>query len=220
MRALLVVAIALLLGGCGGGTATVTVTEPASAQAPATAAPAVPDVRSTITITTPPRTGDGSRSLVMIGDSLAVATAIDLPVALPDHVVVTDAQGGRVTGLGLQAFRNLTDPVSVLAFSLFTNDDPSNVAGFEAAVRETVDRGLAPCVVWATIHSPGGDFSAVNDELHALAGEYGAKLQVVEWAQMVDDDPSLLAADGLHPSPAGALARARAYADAVKRCPA
>jgi hypothetical protein len=216
VRLLAALAIALLLAGCGGTQTTITtVTSPGSA----TTAPAVPDVRSTITITTPTRSGDGTRTFVMIGDSLAVATAIDLPEALPGFNVVTDAQGGRITELGLQAFRQRTGPVSVLAFSLFTNDDPSNVSGFEAAVRETVDRGLAPCVIWATIHFPGRDFSAVNARLKALAQEYGAKLQVVDWEAMADDDPALLAADGLHPSPQGAVARAQAYADAARRCP-
>lgn len=215
MRALPILVAALLLAGCGGGTSTSTVT----VTVPGMTAPRLPDLRSTILMTTPNRTGDGSRTLVMIGDSMAIATAIDLSEALPEYIVTTDAGGGRVTELGLQAFRQRSEPVGVLAFSLFSNDDPSNVDGFEAAVRETVDRGLAPCVIWATIHRGDDDFSEVNERLAALAQSYGGKLQVVDWAQMVDRDPSLLASDDLHPSPAGALARARAYAEAARRCP-
>jgi hypothetical protein len=44
---------------------------------------------------------------------------------------------------------------AVLAFSLFTNDDPRNVSALDAGVRASVDRaGRGGCAVWATIVRP------------------------------------------------------------------
>ncbi len=116
---------------------------------------------------------------------------------------------------------DLQSEPTVLAVSLFTNDDPSAVDALEEAVRTSVD-AVAPdgCAVWATIVRPplgGVSYRAANARLLALDAEL-EDLVVVPWAEQVAASPDLLAADGVHGTPAGYQARAALYAEAIRSC--
>jgi lysophospholipase L1-like esterase len=164
------------------------------------------------------------RTLVMIGDSLAEGTEPHLAGLLSGWRVTTDARRSRplAEGMGiLQSTQIPTGPV-VLAFSLFTNDDPNAIAALESAVRTSVQRaGAGGCAVWATIARPpfnGVPYDRANARLKALAGELGGRLQVVPWAQAVASSPSLLAGDRVHGTPEGYRVRAQMYAEAARAC--
>jgi lysophospholipase L1-like esterase len=76
------------------------------------------------------------------------------------------------------------------------------------------------CVVWATIHRPavaGVSYDRANAKLRAIAAD-NPRVQVVEWDQAADDHPGWFGSDGVHPSPDGYQARARLYAQAIRRC--
>ena len=71
------------------------------------------------------------------------------------------------------------------------------------------------CLVWATIVRAGAERTGFDEVLRRAADD---DLRLVEWARMVDEDPSLLAADAVHGTPAGYVDRARETADAVRAC--
>jgi hypothetical protein len=164
------------------------------------------------------------RRLVLVGDSLAVGIRRLLPGALPGWSVSVDARTGRrlAEGMGIVAAADVSSVPTVLAVSLFTNDDPGSVAALEQAVRDTVSRvGVRGCAVWATIVRPplnGVSYGAANARLQALAAELGGRLVLVPWAATVARDPSLMGPDGVHPTPSGYQARAQLYAQAAQSC--
>ena len=161
----------------------------------------------------------------VIGDSLAVGTQTLLPAALPGWSVSTDARKGRTLAEGMQVLGGAEVPTgSVLVFSLFTNDTPTATAALEAALRAAAAKvGPQGCQVWATIARPvpGGGGEPANRILRELDGGQvsGTPVVVADWAALVARQPALLAPDGVHGTPSGYQARARLYAQAVRRCP-
>lgn len=160
----------------------------------------------------------------MIGDSLAVGTRDLLPAALPGWSVTTDARKGRPIAEGMQVLGAAdVAPGSVLAFSLFTNDPPGATGALESALRAAAAKvGPEGCQVWATIARPvpGGGPEPANQILRRLDGGQvsGTRVVVADWAELVARRPSLLAPDKVHGTPDGYRARARLYAEAVRRC--
>jgi lysophospholipase L1-like esterase len=73
------------------------------------------------------------------------------------------------------------------------------------------------CVIWATIWRDGKPDDVFNDVLRAEA-ESNKRLRLVAWAEMVDKQPELLAADHLHGNEDGYRKRAEAVAEAVQSC--
>jgi hypothetical protein len=173
----------------------------------------------------PPGAAGTRAALLVIGDSLSVATAPILPRLLPGWTVYTDGVGGRPTAVGMAELANTNVPPdgsTVLAFSLFTNDDPTHPEVLRDAVQTSLDRaGPRGCVVWATIVRPpayGTTYDAVNAMLGQIAGSEPQRMRLVDWAGAVRRDPSLLGPDKIHPTPRGAQVRAQLYARAAKSC--
>jgi hypothetical protein len=189
-------------------------TPPESEATPGTSDPAPP----------PAQQRQQPRTLVMIGDSLAQGTEPHLAGLLGGWSVTTDARRGRPLAEGMGILRSTQIPAGpvVLAFSLFTNDDPNAVAALESAVRTSVQRaGSDGCVVWATIARPplnGVSYDRANAKLRALAGELRGRMQVVPWAEAVASSPSMLASDRVHGTPEGYRVRAQMYAEAARAC--
>src|SRR6185503_10926462 len=135
---------------------------------------------------TPAPSGSPPKTFTMIGDSLAEGTQPYLPGLLPGFKVSTNAQTGRPLATGMQILAGT--PVSgptALAFSLFTNDDPTHVSQLESAVRTSVSRaGPNGCAIWATIVRPplnGVSYAAANRKLAQLANQL-PRLRIVPWA--------------------------------------
>jgi hypothetical protein len=189
--------------------------------APTPTSSAVPPV----VVPTAPAAGD-VRSLIMIGDSLADGTRSALAADLPGWGVSTDARVGRplAEGMAVLAKTPVTDPKTILAFSLFTNDEPTNVAALRQAVLTSVARlGSQGCAIWATIHRPpvdGSSYAAANTALATLAGSLHGRLIIVPWAQLVLRHPDWLAPDDVHGTTLGYQQRALLYAQAAQSCTA
>lgn len=172
----------------------------------------------------------GPRPLILIGDSLAVGIAQALPAALPGWSVSIDARIGRPLAEGMAILTETPLPEgaagarAILAFSLFTNDDPSHVDALEQAVRASVARlGAHGCALWATIQRPpynGVSYDAANRRLHALAGDpaLAGRLLIVPWHEAVARHPEWLGDDQVHATPDGWAGRARLYARAARAC--
>lgn len=172
----------------------------------------------------------GPRTLIMIGDSLAVGTAEALAADLPDWRVSTDGRVSRPLAEGMRILDRTRLPSgaagehAVLAFSLFTNDSPTALDALEEAVRTSVARaGSHGCAIWATISRPplnGVSYHAANVRLERLAADsrLSGRLLLVPWAELVAQHPELIGPDHVHATPAGYQARAQLYAQAAQFC--
>jgi hypothetical protein len=166
--------------------------------------------------------GSGPRALTLVGDSLAVGIEDLLPGLLPGWRVNADALTTRPLDAGMGVLARMRVPRgSVIAISLFTNDDPSRTAALEAAVRETVRRaGPGGCAVWATIARPpfaGRSYAGANALLRRLDADLGRRLTVIPWAENAAR-AGWLAADRVHATPEGYRRRAELYAEAARSC--
>ncbi|MCW2967000.1 MAG: hypothetical protein JWM71_772, partial [Solirubrobacteraceae bacterium] len=174
----------------------------------------------------------GPRTMIVIGDSLAVGMAQALPADLPGWDVPVDGRVGRPLSEGMQILSETKLPGgsrgshAILAFSLFTNDSPASVDALEAAVRESVARlGAHGCAIWATIARPpfgGVSYAAANQRLEALEEDpsLAGRLLIVPWKAQYERHPSWRASDGVHATPTGYAARAQMYAVAARDCTA
>jgi hypothetical protein len=169
----------------------------------------------------------GGDAVVVIGDSLAVGMAPALQGLLPGRPVLVDARVGRPLDEGMAVLAQAKPPKASFAYSLFTNDDPVRIDALDAAVRTSV-AALGPhgCAVWATIVRPkvgGRSYAAANARLRALALDpaLSGRLLIADWARAVQRHRrAWLAKDGVHATPAGYVARAQLYANALNRCTA
>jgi hypothetical protein len=160
-----------------------------------------------------------SQPTLVLGDSLALVVYPYLADLLPDRYVSYVAEVGRSTAKIATALEKQKDIPPVVIVSAGTNDQLATDIG-PGAARILAALGSARCVVWVDVVRPdsyGDPASEVNAALDAaLAGH--TNVTVLRWSQMVLDHPEYLAHDGIHPTEAGAKARAQAFADASKAC--
>jgi hypothetical protein len=190
---------------------------PAPAPAPGQPAPPAPP---------PPAPPRGRAGVLLIGDSLSVAINPALPSLMPGWRVVIDGMGGRPLIAGMQVLQETDVPQDgsvILAFSLYTNDDPRNVPALRAAIRTSLDRaGPRGCVIWATIfRAPinGNSYDAANAVIRRMARSEPRRMRLVDWATTAREEPALIGPDGIHPTQTGVAIRAQMYADAARSCP-
>jgi lysophospholipase L1-like esterase len=163
-----------------------------------------------------------SRSLLVNGDSLAVGTKPYIPKDLSDWNVAQSATVSRHAYQGADVMRSYGKSLPrVIHVSLGTNDDPNDVDGFRAAVRDVMRvAGSRRCVVWTNIRRPpaaGASYAGYNRVL-AQEDRRRDNLRVVNWVRMVRKHPEWLVGDGVHVNAEGYKARAKAVARAVRRC--
>lgn len=189
-----------------GGQRTTTATRPSSTTRPRAAAPPPPPALP--------------HDVLVIGDSLAVGMADPLRASLPGWKVSIEAKISRPLATGMEILSGWSGAPAILAFSLFTNDDPGATAALERAVRATAGRP-GGCAVWATIVRPpynGVSYDAANRVLERLASDARLNLRLVDWAGLVAREPSFIAGDGVHGTPAGYRARGELFANAIRSC--
>jgi hypothetical protein len=185
--------------------------------------PAQPTATATAPPQTVPPVATNAHRLVLVGDSLAEGIAPLMRALLPGWTLQIDAKVSRPLATGMQIIAGIDfSTPTVLAVSLFTNDDPRNVSGLEAAVATSVQRvGSKGCAIWATIVRPpvnGVSYRAANARLVGLQGSFAGHLRIVPWAEQVAQHPEWIAGDGVHGTPAGYRARAQMYAQAALAC--
>jgi hypothetical protein len=167
-----------------------------------------------------PRAQALPHDVLVIGDSLAIGMDDAMRAALPGWRVRTEAKISRPLATGMSILAAEPDVPAIVAFSLFTNDDPSATAALERAVRATASR-QGGCAVWATIVRPpynGVSYDAANRVLAGLASDPQLRLRLVDWAGLVAESPSFVAGDGVHGTPDGYRARGELYAQAIREC--
>lgn len=157
-----------------------------------------------------PGTGGGSVSsgdaeTLVIGDSLTVGAEGQIKKLLPDATI--DASVGRQYGEGLARLRESDSKPGVVVMALGTNG-----AFSQKDVDATIDAAGGARVVLMTVGGPGvSSAGAVNE----LVRKNSSKVGVFDWAAKVESDPGLVGGDGVHLTPEGNTAFAKALADAA-----
>jgi hypothetical protein len=165
--------------------------------------------------------GGGSRNVVgsvtTLGDSLNVGMEPYLDGELEGWRLDHRNRNGRRTQEGIAELRALgRDVAPVLVVSLGTNDFDSDGDTFRRQVEEVLAlAGPRRCVIWATIWLDGPH--GFNEVLRDAARRY-PNLELADWAALVEDEPELLAFDGVHGSPEGYARRAEQAAAIARRC--
>ena len=159
-------------------------------------------------------------SVTLVGDSLNVGIEPYLSDELPGWRVDAHDRVGRATAEGIDELRTLRGKLApVVVVSLGTNDPD----GSEPAFAELVDEALGiagpdRCLVWATIVRDGAPRTGFNRVLETANANHST-VRLVEWAELADDDPGLLAGDRVHGTPEGYARRAAETARAIRACP-
>jgi lysophospholipase L1-like esterase len=166
--------------------------------------------------------GPPPRSLLVVGDSLALFTQPHLERELPRwRVAARVGPAERATDAVRLLRAHAGRLPTVVHVSLGTIDEPEKVRAFRLSVRRVM-RLVGPrrCVVWTNIFRPARDgigYEGFNAVLERQAARRD-NLRVVDWRAMVSANRHWLLGDAVHVSRAGYRARARSVAREVRRC--
>jgi lysophospholipase L1-like esterase len=164
-------------------------------------------------------TATDTGSVTLVGDSLNVGVEPYLAQELAGWRVDAHDRVGRATNEGsdeLRARRASLAPVVVV--SLGTNDAEGTEDEFRALVDDAIRIvGPSRCLVWVTIVRDGEERSGFDEVLRDAAAAH-SNVRLVEWASLVEEDPSLLAGDRVHGTPEGYARRAEETARAIRAC--
>lgn len=171
--------------------------------------------------TSPDQTSSGPRDITIIGDSISVGATEEYLAVMPlDEVTVVATSGIKLEGQRRAITEALETNPDVLVIELGTN----NVPGYQPEFLDLIDEVLAevsdvPCLRWVTVYVPNAEDTVdqINEHLEDALDTH-PNLELVDWFSMVQDDPSLLSGDGLHPNPEGHEFLARAVATSTASC--
>jgi lysophospholipase L1-like esterase len=163
-----------------------------------------------------------SRTLLVVGDSLAVGTEpyihrhlhgwrIRQRVAISTQVTeapgILRSYGGRLP--------------RVIFVNLGTNGDPRATGTFLSSIRRTMKiAGPRRCVVWSSILRPpvaGASYSRLNRVLADQARKR-PNLIMFRWVRLAHRHPSWFGPDRVHVTATGYKVRARAMARQIRNC--
>jgi hypothetical protein len=140
--------------------------------------------------------GTSTSGVWVVGDSIAAGIGAAWP-GDPVVVAVPGAHSSTVVPRAAPALAAAVGrPLTVVA--LGTNDNPTQPEVFRSGVR-TLLAAAPGCVVWTTIHQPGGRWESLNAVLRTEAARSGGRLQLAEWDRLATSQPGLLQSDGIHP---------------------
>jgi hypothetical protein len=163
--------------------------------------------------------GDGG--VLVVGDSLEELISPHLEGLLPGVPLTINAVGGSNSYQIFDLFQESYSPSdSVVVFDAGTNDNPAYpeilAENLHKVAAEIGDR----CMVVPTIH--GYTVNGVNNRgKNRVVHEFAASrpgTQTPDWAATVNQNPSLLEPDHLHPNPEGAEIRAQLIAEGIRAC--
>jgi hypothetical protein len=157
-------------------------------------------------------------AVLVVGDSLEVASAPFLRQALPDVPLEIDAEKGRSSRQGVAVLAEKLRPEhGTIVFPLGTNDLRTEDLSASLAALQQLAGGR--CVVVATISRPplGGSPAAdLNRVVEQFAAQAGA--QLADWRSAVLALPGLIGRDRVHTTAAGSSLRGSLLAEAVQSC--
>jgi hypothetical protein len=164
---------------------------------------------------------EGDGGVLVVGDSLEELTSPHLEALLPGVPLTIDAVGGSNSYQIFDLFQETYSPSdSVIVFDAGTNDNPAYpeilAENLQNVAAEVGDR----CMVVPTIH--GYTVNGINNRgKNRVVHEFAASrpgTQTPDWATTVNQNPSLLEPDNLHPNPEGDEVRAELIAAGIRAC--
>jgi lysophospholipase L1-like esterase len=160
-------------------------------------------------------------SVAYVGDSLGVGTVPYLRSELTGVTIDDDSEIGRPSSAGLPILKEkMAANPDVVVFDLGTNDDTANPDALASDLASARQIAGSRCMVIATLNRPpynGVPVTGLNDAVTSFAAADG-NVALVDWHARVEQDPSLLISDGVHPTPQGYALRAKLFAAAIKSC--
>ena len=161
------------------------------------------------------------RSVLVVGDSLAVGMRPFLVPLLGDRVVAWNARSGRTTPQGMQVLRATLPTVTpqVVVISLGTNDGPDPARFADRIRRILVTLPPGACVVWPSIIRPPrkGPYAGLDRVLRRQARR-DPDFHVPAWDHAVLRGEVRLP-DHVHPDEFGFLFRSRMVVRTIhQRC--
>jgi hypothetical protein len=164
----------------------------------------------------------GSRTLLVVGDSLTVGTQPYMKRNLRRwHIhqrVAISTQVSEGPGILRSYGRRLP---RVIFVNLGTNGDPRATSTFGSAIRRTMRiAGRHRCVVWSSIVRPpvaGASYARLN---RVLADEARRRpnLMLFRWVRLARRHPGWFGPDHVHVTATGYAVRARAMAEKIREC--
>jgi lysophospholipase L1-like esterase len=164
----------------------------------------------------------GSRTLLVVGDSLTVGTRPYLHHWLGRwhiHTIVSISKQVTEGPPTLRAFGSRLP--RVIFVNLGTNGDPRAVSLFRRQIVRTMHiAGPRRCVVWASIVRPpvaGASYQRLNA---VLADEARGRRNLIlfRWVRLARRHPSWFGPDHVHVTASGYRVRARAMARQIRAC--
>ncbi len=159
--------------------------------------------------------------VLVVGDSLEELTGPYLPGLLPGVEVTVNAVGGSNTYEILELFEESYEPSqSVIVFDGGTNDNPNYPQILEENLAKVAATVGDRCMVVPTVHGYVVEGTG-NQGKNAVVRRFAAArpgTQVPPWAAFEHAHPELMQSDGLHPTEAGAKARAELIAQGILGC--
>jgi hypothetical protein len=162
------------------------------------------------------------RSLLVVGDSLAVGTRPYIHHFLPHWRVHQRTSISMHAPEGPAIVRAYGDHLPRVVFAnLGTNDDPGAVGSFLHQVRRVLHlAGPHRCVVWASVYRPpvgGRSYHSLNGALARLA-QRRRHLVMFRWVRLARAHRYWFGSDGVHPTASGYRVRARHMARDIRTC--
>ena len=150
--------------------------------------------------------------LIMIGDSILASTSrrytgeMCLGLVPLNWAVEVDAEKSRFIDFGTRVLNARLQPEAgvdwdVAAVFLGTNYG-GDIEVYTRELDEILERLAPRPTLLYTVTEFRPNRADVNAAIRGMLAYY-PNVQIIDWAQMTADDPSLLSADGYHPSPAG-----------------
>jgi lysophospholipase L1-like esterase len=201
-----------------------TTTATTTAASATTAAPTSTTLPTTTTI--PPTTTTlapvTQNHVFVMGDSVMLGAADEIPAALPGWNVIVDAKVSRFLNQGIEVLQARRAEVG--AGGVVVIQQGNNYLGSEQQFREEIDQTMAvlsgvPKVVWITVSEFTQSRVDVNREILAAAQRY-PNIVLADWNGIWLANRAFTSHDGLHLKPAGQAAFAAMVAQVVGAPPA
>ncbi len=153
----------------------------------------------------------------VLGDSVLLGAAEEIPAALPGWQVIVDAKVSRFLNQAIDVFHARRADIG--DGGVVVIQQGNNYLGSAEQFREEIDQTMAvlagvPKVVWITVAEFESSRADVNREILAASERY-PNIELADWNGIWLQNRGLTSHDGLHLKPAGAAAFAAMVAQAV-----
>ena len=188
-------------------------------EAPTTAQPTT--TQPTTTTTLPPQVTQNH--VFVLGDSVLLGAANEIPAALPGWQVIVDAKVSRFLNQGIEVLQARRAEIG--EGGVVVIQQGNNYLGSEQQFREEIDQTMAvlarvPKVVWLTVAEFRADRADVNKEILEAAQRY-PNIVLADWNGVwLPNRVAFTSHDGLHLKRPGANAMAALIAQTLGSPPA